>query len=77
MPHPKSDHDKALLCKGLRFAPPPDWSLSIENAEWLNVQQHVRRTEWSAVLGEKNVGTLCCQKIENSQVLETRKWQNR
>ena len=47
------DHDKALLCKGLRFAPTHNWSQSFENAEWLNVQQHVRRTEWSAVLGEK------------------------
>ena len=46
------DHDKALLCKSLRFAPTPNWSQSVENAEWLNVQ-HVR-TEWSAVLGEKN-----------------------
>ena len=27
------DHDKALLCKGLRFAPSPDWSQSVENAE--------------------------------------------
>jgi len=48
-------HNKALLCKGLRFAPTPNWSQSVENAEWLNVQQHVR-TEWSAVLGEKNDG---------------------
>ena len=55
------DHDKALLCKGLRFAPTPNWSQSVENAEWLNVQQHIR-TEWSAVLGEKNDGILCCQK---------------
>jgi len=50
------DHDKASLCKGLRFAPTPNWSQSVENAEWLNVQQHVRRTEWSAVLGEKSNG---------------------
>jgi len=50
------DHDKALLCKGLRFAPTPYWSQSVENAEWLNVQQHIRRTEWSAVLGNKNDG---------------------
>jgi len=48
------DYDKALLCKGLRFAPTPNWSQSVENAEWLNVQQHVRRTEWRAVLGEKS-----------------------
>ena len=50
------DHDKALLCKRLRFAPTPNWSQSVENTEWLNVQQHVRRTEWSAMLGEKNDG---------------------
>jgi len=43
----------ALLCKGLRFAPIPNWTKSVENAEWLNVQQHVRRTEWRAVLGDK------------------------
>jgi len=48
------DYDKALLCKGLRFAPTPNWSQSVENTEWLNVQQHVRRTEWRAVLGEKS-----------------------
>jgi len=50
------DHDKALLCKGLRFAPTPNWNQSVENAEWLNVHQHIRRTEWSAMLGEKNDG---------------------
>ena len=50
------DHDKAFLCKGLRFAPTHNWSQSVENAEWLNVQQHIRRTEWSSVLGEKNDG---------------------
>ena len=32
------DHDKALLCKGLRFAPTPNWSKSVENVEWLNVK---------------------------------------
>jgi len=52
----RDDHDKALLCKGLRFAPTSNWSQSFENAEWLNVQEHVRKTEWSAVLGEKNDG---------------------
>jgi len=51
------DHNKAFLCKGQRFAPTPNCpSQSVENAEWLNVQQHVGRTEWSAVLGEKNDG---------------------
>ena len=50
------DHDKALLCKGLRFSPTPNCGQSVENAEWLSVQQHVRRTECSAVLGEKNDG---------------------
>ena len=70
------DHDKALLCKGLRFVPTPNWSQSVENAEWLNVQQHVRRTEWSAVLGEKNDGDFVAKNIENSQIFETRKWQN-
>ena len=40
----------------LRFSPTPNWSQSIENAEWLKVQQYIRRTEWSAVLGEKNDG---------------------
>ena len=64
------------LCKGLRFAPTPNWSQSVENAEWLNVQQHIR-TEWTAVLGEKNDGGFCvAKKIENSQIFETRKWQN-
>ena len=29
------DHDKAFLCKGLRFAPTPNWSQSVENAEGL------------------------------------------
>jgi len=48
------DHDKALLCKGLRFAPTPNWSKSVKNVEWLNAQQHVRRREWRAVLGERN-----------------------
>ena len=33
----RDDHDKAFLCKGLRFAPTPNWSQSVENAEWLNV----------------------------------------
>jgi len=70
------DHDKASLCKGLRFAPAPNWSQSVENAEWLNFQQHIRRTEWSAVLGEKNDGDFVLPKKENSQILETRKWQN-
>jgi len=37
------------------LTPTPNWSQSVENAEWLNVQ-HFRRTEWSAVLGEKNDG---------------------
>ena len=36
--------------------PTPNWSQSVENAEWLNAQQHVTKTEWSAVLGEKNDG---------------------
>jgi len=27
---------------------------SVENAEWINAWQHVRRTEWRAVLGDKN-----------------------
>ena len=31
------DHDKALLCKGMRFAPAPNWSQSVKNAEWLNI----------------------------------------
>jgi len=48
------DHDKALLCKGLSFAPTPNWSKSVENAKWINAWQHVRRTEWNAVLGEKD-----------------------
>jgi len=30
------DHDKVLLCKELRFAPTPNWSKSVENAEWIN-----------------------------------------
>jgi len=48
------DYDNVLLCKGLRFAPTPNWSKSVGNAEWINAWQHVRRTEWNAVLGEKN-----------------------
>ena len=56
------DHDKALLCKGLSFAPTPNWSKSVENAKWINAWQHVRRTEWNAVLGDKNETDLCCQK---------------
>ena len=48
------DHDKVLLCKGLRFASTPNWSKSVENAKWINAWQHVRRTEWNAVLGEKD-----------------------
>jgi len=27
------DHNKALLCKGLRFAPTPNWSDSVKNVE--------------------------------------------
>jgi len=46
------DHHKALLCKGLRFAPTPNWSKSVENAEWINVQQEGRCTEWGAVIGD-------------------------
>jgi len=30
------DHNKVLLCKGLRFALTPKWSKPVENAEWLN-----------------------------------------
>ena len=48
------DYDKVLLCKRLRFAPTSNWSKSVENAEWINAWQHVRRTEWNAVLGEKD-----------------------
>jgi len=48
------DHDKVLLCKGLRFASTPNWSKSVENAEWINAWQHVTRTEWNVVLGEKD-----------------------
>ena len=48
------DYDKFLLCKRLRFAPTSNWSKSVENAEWINAWQHVRRTEWNAVLGEKD-----------------------
>jgi len=48
------DYDKVLLCKGLRFAPTPNWSKPVENAEWINAWQHVRRTEWNAVLGQKD-----------------------
>jgi len=41
------DHDKI-------FASTPNWSKLVENMVWLNAQQHVRHTEWCAVLGDKN-----------------------
>ena len=71
------DHDKALLCKGLRFAPTPNWSQSVENAEWLNVQEHVRITEWSTVLGEKNDGDFVLpKKLKIPKFSTPQMWQN-
>jgi len=38
------------------FSRTSNWSRSVENTEWLNAHKHVKRIEWSAVLGEsKNV----------------------
>ena len=45
-------NDILLLMRGLNFAPTPFWSSGIENSEWHNAHQHVRRTEWRSVLCE-------------------------
>ena len=58
------DHDKAFITQRSE-TPTPNWSQSIENAEWLNIQQHVRRTERSAVLGEKHEGDFVLPKQLN------------
>jgi len=39
------NRDKAVLCKGLRFAPTPNWRRLVEYADLLNAHQHVRRAE--------------------------------
>ena len=39
------NHDKTLLCKGLRFVSTLNWSKLVENVEWLNALQHVRKIE--------------------------------
>ena len=58
------DHDKALLCKGLRFAATPNWSQSVENAEWLNVQQHLRRTNGVRCWEKRMMGLCVAKKLK-------------
>jgi len=32
----------------------PNWNRLLENTEWLSVHQHLRRTEWRAMVIERN-----------------------
>ena len=47
-------YDKEVLSKGLNFAPTPAWGRSVENNEWHNAYQHIRREEWRALLGDES-----------------------
>ena len=45
---------KSLLSRGLNFAPTPYWSNSIEEKEWNNLIDHLRRCEWNNILSNDN-----------------------
>ena len=47
-------YDKEVLSKGLNFALTPAWGRSVENNEWHNAYQHIRREEWRALLGDES-----------------------
>ena len=47
-------YDKEVISKGLNFAPTPAWGRSVENNEWHNAYQHIRREEWRALLGDES-----------------------
>jgi len=47
-------NDKEVLSKDLNFAPTPAWGRSVENNEWHNAYQNIRREEWRALLGDES-----------------------
>jgi len=47
-------YDKEVLSKGLNFAPTSAWGRSVENNEWHNAYQHIRREEWRTLLGDES-----------------------
>jgi len=42
-----------LLMRDLNFVPTPNWSRKVENDEWHNAHQHIRRFEWNTVETEE------------------------
>ena len=49
-----NDNMKLLLLKGLNFAPTPNWTERVENAEWQNLYAHIRRIERSQIYGDSD-----------------------
>ena len=45
---------KSLLSRGLNFVPTPHWSNLIEEKEWTNLIDHLRKCEWNNILSNDN-----------------------